>query len=84
MSISDFIVLIRLLACFPKVYLPLGIQTAYNGRSLGLHKRLLLKRYFYRFSRLRRTQQTDRHTRTDHATSVAIGRICALHAGDAG
>ena len=81
MSISDFIVLIRLLACFPEVYLP---QTAYNGRSLGLHKRLLLKRYFYRFSRLRRTQQTDRHTRTDHATSVAIGRICALHAGDAG
>ena len=60
MSISDFIVLIRLLACFPKVYLPLGIQTAYNGRSLGLHKRMLLKRSHYVVP----NRQTDTHGQT--------------------
>jgi len=57
MSISDFIVLIRLLACFPEVYLP---QTAYNGRSLGLHKRMLLKRSDYVVP----NRQTDTHGQT--------------------
>jgi len=46
------------------------------------------KRHLDRFSRFRTAHPFDQYTHTDTQTSLrvtseAIGRICALHAGDA-